>query len=568
MKMTSPVRTPHTLLLLLSVICLACSSCANPKSATVEDDKWKRLAEQSKGYSPSQTMPDDKRLIEVPQPVVPQVKIEDERPLNPHNRRVTLKLHEVDLPVMIQALAMAAEQPILMNAQELENHRVSINVKDKPWDNVFLGLLRTHGLFYVWEGKGDGAILRVVDKKILDASREMDELLGRDMTTSIIKVNYLNLGQGTGSSTTATTATTDSATGNTQKSGTAQTDIRAIVESVLSLDKSGKGRGKVMIDSQNNAIILTASREDTQKALEMVKIIDKPRPQIRLAANIVETTKEMARALGVQWAGNYNPKWGRGTDTFSTTSRSYVDSAGNTVYPNGLSAASGAGQITNFPTTLSNIAGGSAISFIYGTIGGDILEMQLSALQQDNKLNILSSPTITTMDNVMAYTENGERVPYLAKSTDSSGKETTTVNFENAVMRLEITPHVIDETSLKLNILVKKDEVDSSRSVSGNPYIIKKQTETQLIVGNRDTIVISGLTKQTNYKVIQGIPGLKDVPGLGWLFKAEDKSNKMEEVLIFITPEILGVKPVAQLNAPQDPAVSFGPDVQGKKLEE
>jgi type IV pilus assembly protein PilQ len=91
-----------------------------------------------------------------------------------------------------------------------------------------------------------------------------------------------------------------------------------------------------------------------------------------------------------------------------------------------------------------------------------------------------------------------------------------------------------------MTISVKKDEIDSSRTDRLlNPYIIKKQTETSLIVRDGETIVISGLTKQKNAVGTSGIPGLKNVPGLGWLFKNEDKGENMEEVLIFITPRIL-----------------------------
>jgi type IV pilus assembly protein PilQ len=90
-----------------------------------------------------------------------------------------------------------------------------------------------------------------------------------------------------------------------------------------------------------------------------------------------------------------------------------------------------------------------------------------------------------------------------------------------------------------MKILVKKDEVDMSRTVEGNPFIIKKQTSTSLIVQDGETIVISGLTKQRGLNSVSGIPGLKDIPFLGWLFKGEGKSESMEEVLIFITPKIL-----------------------------
>ena len=145
----------------------------------------------------------------------------------------------------------------------------------------------------------------------------------------------------------------------------------------------------------------------------------------------------------------------------------------------------------------------------------------MQALQKDNKLNILSSPSITTLDNQKAFTENGERVPYVT-TENSGGTYTQSTKFEDVVLRLEITPHVIDGKNLKMTILVKKDEVDMTRkSSAGDPYIIKKQTETELIVQDGETIVISGLTKQVNTKGDKGVPWLKDIPLLGWAFKSD-----------------------------------------------
>ena len=123
--------------------------------------------------------------------------------------------------------------------------------------------------------------------------------------------------------------------------------------------------------------------------------------------------------------------------------------------------------------------------------------------------------------------------------------------FIDVVLRLEITPHVIDGKNLKMDILVKKDEVDTTRKDAlGDPYIVKKQTETKLIVQDGETIVISGLTKQTKSASGNGWPWLKDIPILGWAFKSDSKSDQMEEVLIFITPHILQVGSNDQKSSP------------------
>ncbi|MDZ7580379.1 MAG: type II and III secretion system protein [Deltaproteobacteria bacterium] len=111
-----------------------------------------------------------------------------------------------------------------------------------------------------------------------------------------------------------------------------------------------------------------------------------------------------------------------------------------------------------------------------------------------------------------------------------------------ATLRLEVTPNVIDGDTLKLKILTNKDEPDFSRPVAGNPTIITKKAETNVILLNGQTTVIGGLNKETTSSSQAGIPYLKDVPGLGWLFGSRSRSGAMEDVLIFITPYILEEK--------------------------
>ena len=137
---------------------------------------------------------------------------------------------------------------------------------------------------------------------------------------------------------------------------------------------------------------------------------------------------------------------------------------------------------------------------------------------------------------------------------------TNTVSFEDVVLRLEITPHVIDDKNLKMKVVVKKNEINPGRNVLGNPGIFKKETSTNLIVRDGETIVISGLTKDTVQDSESGIPGMKDVPRLGWLFKSLGTSETKEEVLIFITPRILPVPTVAAIPKGSDKEVDEAPE--------
>jgi type IV pilus assembly protein PilQ len=344
--------------------------------------------------------------------------------------------------------------------------------------------------------------------------------------------------------------------------------LRENMQDLLTKDKDGKPRGSIRVDEYTRGLILQAIRDDLEKILPIIDQIDKPTHQILIKANIVETTKSTARNLGVQWGGMYNPALGDhnlwvtpgGTTTVGSAISNPISGGYTPVF--GSTGLSGQGFGVNFPATATAIAsagGAGSLGLMFGTLGGNILEMQLNALQNDGKLNILSSPSITTLDNQTAYTENGERVPYVTQQV-SGGIVTNTVSFEDVVLRLEITPHVIDDKNLKMKVVVKKNEINPSRTVLGNPGIFKKETSTNLIVRDGETIVISGLTKDTVQDSESGIPGMKDILGLGWLFKAVGTSETKEEVLIFITPRILPVPTVAVVPTVSDKKVDDAPE--------
>jgi len=197
----------------------------------------------------------------------------------------------------------------------------------------------------------------------------------------------------------------------------------------------------------------------------------------------------------------------------------------------------GIGNMFNFPAAIEGAAGMS-LGYMFENVGRNLLTVQLTALQQEGKLNILSSPSITTLENQTAFIESGEKVPI---QTVEDGE--VNIKYEDAVLRLEVTPHVIDKNFLKLKILTNKDELDFTRTVAGNPTIITKKAETTVMLSHGQTTVIGGLNKERVSETESGVPFLKDIPGLGWLFRSRASTNAMEEVLIFITPYILEEKP-------------------------
>ena len=178
---------------------------------------------------------------------------------------------------------------------------------------------------------------------------------------------------------------------------------------------------------------------------------------------------------------------------------------------------------------------GFSLGYVAEAIGENILAVQLSALQRDGKLNILSNPSITTLDNQQAIIESGKEVPF---QTVEDGE--VKISFKKAVLSLKVTPHVIDEKTLKLIINTHKDELDFANQVQGHPTIITKNAQTSVILFDGQTTVIGGLNKETSSNSETGVPWLKDIPLLGHLFRSRSNQKDMEEVLIFITPHILG----------------------------
>ncbi len=482
-------------------------------------DRWQTMEKTSKGHSPvgkPRTL-DIKDIISKSGPDKSEEKPAAAIKRLPTNK-INLKMRQADVKAVLRSLALAAGLNILVK-NEVKGE-ISVDFASVPWDHVFNSILRTQGLAYAWEGN----VIRVMSLEDLDrdVKRKTQEMSARWMEPQLTVVTPIEYGKAK--------------------------DIRDNLQDFLTKDKDGKPVGSIKVDEHSNSLIISAIRDDLERMMSVIEKIDKPTSQILIKANIVEATKDTARNLGVQWGGMYARKVGSqnvyvtpgGT---TTTGSAPTDPLGGTYTPaSGAPGLSGQGYGINFPaaSAATAAAGGmGSLGLLIGTIGGNILDVQLQALQKDGKVNILSSPSITTLDNQMAYTENGEKVPYVSTST-SGGVTTQDVKFEDAVLRLEITPHVIGENNLKMAILVKKNEVDpTGRNVLGNPYIFKKETKTNLIVKDGETIVISGLTKQRLTDSEGGIPWLKNIPGLGWLFKSMGKSESMEEVLIFITPTIL-----------------------------
>ncbi|MGC8870916.1 MAG: pilus assembly protein PilQ, partial [Brevinematia bacterium] len=246
-------------------------------------------------------------------------------------------------------------------------------------------------------------------------------------------------------------------------------------------------------------------------------LLDRPY-QISIEARIVEISSNSLKDLGIQWGGLYQKT--------------------NTIVAGTSLSQSSMGMPTNyaidFPAKISQ-GQGFALGFVTGNLA-NYLDIRLSALQRVGKSKLLSAPKILTTDGEPALIRQGFEIPY---TTGATATTPGNVNFKNAVMQLKVTPFSMADGNIVLNIELSKDEPDFARSINGIPAIKTKTVVSRVAVKDGSTIVIGGIIEKKESENESGVPGLMNIPLLGYLFKNNYKSNESSELLIFISPKIV-----------------------------
>jgi type IV pilus assembly protein PilQ len=245
-----------------------------------------------------------------------------------------------------------------------------------------------------------------------------------------------------------------------------------------------------------------------------------------IEARIVEVNTEFDRDIGIQWGFQHSTLRG-------------ADSLGG---PYGFSGAVGGDN--NYAVNLPPASGTSGLAFTFTRFPGSLtaltIDANLQALESQGGVRIISSPKVLTMDNKPAIIKQGRSLPY-----QTSEEGTVNVTFVEAVLKLEVTPHITMDDRISMKILATKDSPDFGNAVLGQPAIDKKEASTELLVNNGDTIVIGGIITEDSAHREQGVPGLSKIPGLGWLFKQKADALSRTELLIFISPTIIELEEVS-----------------------
>jgi len=313
-------------------------------------------------------------------------------------------------------------------------------------------------------------------------------------------------------------------------------------------------RGSASIDERTNTIFVQDSGGRLEEARRLIQQLDIPVRQVLIEARIVIADDKWGRQLGVRFGtqsafntNNYNfGVSGTAVDTIQPVGNNPVSrGSASLVYPGGQSqnifqVPTGVGPIPlgaqpdqmNVNLPVPGAAGSLALS-ILNLGSGNLVNIELSALEADNRGKVVSSPRVITADKKKAIISQGTEIPYLTAAASGA----TTVSFKPAVLELAVTPRITPDDRIIMDLEVKKDSV--GQVFSGIPSVDTKKVNTQVLVDNGDTIVLGGIFEQETRNTTTKVPFLGDLPFVGILFRKTERIENKTELLIFVTPKIV-----------------------------
>ena len=362
---------------------------------------------------------------------------------------------------------------------------VTLRLIDVPWDQALDLVLETADLGKIQQGN----ILRIMPQEKI-----------RDIEQNTMKEQMIAIEEGV-----LVTKTFSVSYASVDDMKKYLTDIKS-------------DRGSIIADSRNKQLIVRDAAAVLEQMEEMIVQIDKPERQVMIEARIVEANTNFSRNLGIKWNFDYQQD-----DTRHSN--------------NGLNdAALGIGGSFILPVTNPAVAGASSM-FSFGALDDQLdIDLRLAALENSGEGRIVSTPKITTLNGQQATISQGTKIPFSSVSDQG-----TDVQFENAELKLSVTPEINPDGSILLDIDTSNSSVGSVvPTATGDAVSIdEKKAQTKVLVRNGQTTVIGGIFIEQEQNSQSGVPILMDVPILGHLFKSTSKTKDRRELLIFITPRIV-----------------------------
>jgi type IV pilus assembly protein PilQ len=421
--------------------------------------------------------------------------------------RLSLNFQDIEVRAVLQLLADFTG--LNMVVSDTVAGRITLRLRNVPWDQAMDIILKTKGLSM---RRTDNVILVAPTEEIaarekleLESQQQIEELA--PLRSELIQVNYA-------------------------KAATLASLLKSEENKLLS------ERGSVTIDDRTNTLLVQDTAAKLDEIRELVSKLDIPVRQVLIESRIVIANDDFAKDLGVKLglSGRILPENLDG-NTFVVGGGRPGDLDASGIGYTGIENPAGSGNqalLVNLPQTLSATRGG-AINFVLGKVGAHLLRLELSAMQQEGRGEIVSSPRVITSDQNQATIKQGVEIPY--QEASSSGA--TAVSFKEAVLQLEVTPHITPDDRVIMDLKVNKDNPDFSRSVLGVPPVDTRALETSVLVDNGETVVLGGVFERERTKVKESVPFFGELPGVGVLFRQTQTQDSNNELLIFVTPKIL-----------------------------
>lgn len=423
-------------------------------------------------------------------------------------KRVSLEFQDAPVQDVVRLIADVSKLNIIL-ADDVKGN-ITLKLVDVPWDQALDIILTSKGLDKVQHGN----ILRVAPVDSLKKEREI--ALANDKAAKQLeptKLKIFNINYAT------------------------STEMGDRIKGLLS------ERGNVDTDERTNTLIVEDIPENISRVENLIRVLDTQTPQVRIESRIVQANDRFTRSLGIQWGpalaldGTNGPATGW---QFPNTVNVL------TTPPNAAGAFAGptAGALSEF--AVDALAGGEStggsLGFRLGSINNTFnLDLRLSYAENEQLARVVSRPSITVLDNRTARIIQGSRIPFLSSSSEGSN-----VQFQEAGIEISVTPQITNDGSVILEVATRSNE-PGGESVGGNPIINIREASTNMLVKSGRTAVLGGVFKTSDTRGKGGVPGLMNIPIVGWLFKGESNSKNREEMLIFLTPYILSDARSAQM---------------------
>jgi type IV pilus assembly protein PilQ len=302
---------------------------------------------------------------------------------------------------------------------------------------------------------------------------------------------------------------------------------RDIVKFLKSMKGLLSERGSINAFEQTNKVTIQDIESNISRVVKMIKQQDIPTRQVLIEARVVQSNPSYTKEIGIRWGGFYD-----------TTVRGGA-AAGAGGADVALSGAAGLGNVVNLPAPVGDGSGGG-INFGYIT-DSLTLDVQLTALENDEKIKIISNPKVLALDNEEARIKQGVALPYLKLSEEG----VTSTEFKDAVLELEVTPHITPESTIKLHVFVTKNQKSAQTGGGGEPGIDIREVETDILVESGKTIVIGGIYEDTKSKSVKKVPLFGDLPLFGRFFRNVRTEDQLSELLVFLTVTVVAEPSVA-----------------------